>query len=486
MPIRFEQPSPMAPQTSIEGGRAQVATHDFPSIVSMYDAANRNQLAAATASAQLQQQGSAHSAQIMAQSAERGAALAQQQQQFESSREVSPRDQYLAGVQRQSVQEHAQAQAWVHQQALSQQEEIHLQRLMGAVGTINEARAKGELSDEEADAAILRVKSPVDIYHQRQEAARAKQEQAMTAKVMHANAQAVQMENMDQGERAKYVQSRAFSRTDPETGEVERDENGRPVQYVLDQHGVPHVWNQHGGKATKDAATAEHDLPMKESEWHTHYDKLYDRTEAAVTKQEEERIAQLGLKKEQIDPEEVQRRTEEKMRKLGLGNTYSEYRANYSARRHPPQPPPPGQQPPQPQQGPGQQQGPPPIQPIPGALPPPQAQEKLQDVEGAEKPFSLNDHSTMAPWQSLAMKDLGDFRAKAGSPEVVQAVDLTANFFANYGTLNQEKLQKRGATPAQLEALKQAKELIRRTKATMTERRPFTIGGSAEAGPMPQ
>src|SRR5258708_38586328 len=103
--------APMSPDTSINAGRAETATKDFPSIAGLYEAGMRNQLQASQASAQLAAQVGMHGASLGQRATAQSDALRERQNEFAQSREVSERDQFMAHQQQQEIQQRAQAQA---------------------------------------------------------------------------------------------------------------------------------------------------------------------------------------------------------------------------------------------------------------------------------------------------------------------------------------------------------------------------------------
>lgn len=430
----------------------------------MYDAANRNQLAASTASAHLQQQASAQSAANQARASEHSAAMQAQQEQFAASREVSPRDQFAAAQHQQDQQQRFQQQQWLMQQDLSQREQMQLQEATGGLATV---LSDPDVSEQEKQTAMQLYQQRINPLRVRQQQMQMKVQKVQAEAAVHQGTLEGIMQNGNEAQRSAAFSKRVVTATDDQ-GQPVLDDAGRPIRGWLDHRGDFKPFVEKGSGEDKQVA-AEYKEARKEF-W-----SQYEATEKQVDARIQHGIAKDANGNETIRPgfPTVENRSEaivDSLRGRGLPTNLAEFDAQWAAGRHGHQRFSGQQQPPaqvplngQPQQG----QGPQPIRPIPGATPPPQAQQKLQDVEGAEKPFSLNDHSTMAPGQSLAMKNLGDFRAKVGSPEVLQAVDLVANFYANFGTLDDEKLKKRGATPEQRAALNRADELIRRAQAAM-------------------
>jgi hypothetical protein len=217
MPVVFAQPEPMAPDIQEQGGRADVMTKDFPTIAGMYEAANRNALAASTATAQNATHASIAQAQIAAQGGEAAEQLRQRQHEFAASQRPSERDQYLASVQAASSQQHAQLQSWLQGQELSQAESMRLQRMQNALGDI---QADPNLDDESKTNLMTQLKTGIDPLRQRVENSKAKMQEQQAQQVLHANAQQTSMENMDAASRSAEFQKRVVSLPDPQTGEM--------------------------------------------------------------------------------------------------------------------------------------------------------------------------------------------------------------------------------------------------------------------------
>lgn len=226
MPIRFEQPSPMAPQTSIDAGRAHVATQDFPSIVSMYDAANRNQLAASQASASLGIQASAQTAHNAEQSLLAGNAMRQQQQQFAASQYPSARDEFVAQQHYQAQQQQMAMQQWLMDQDLSQKEQMQMQVAQAGLATV---LGDPTVTPEEKQEAMRLYQQHINPLKVRQERMQAKRQQQQVEQIAHANAQAETMQQQDMAFAAGNLDKLPLV-TDPETGKghrMLRDKNGK-------------------------------------------------------------------------------------------------------------------------------------------------------------------------------------------------------------------------------------------------------------------
>lgn len=219
MPIVFEQAAPMAPDITAGGGRAEVATRDLPTIAGMYEAANRNQLAASEATARNATQSGIAGAQIANQSSMEADRLGLQRYEFDRSREVSERDNFQANLQAHAAQQHAELQSWLSGQELSQAESLRLQRMQNAVGDIS---ARTDLDDETKKDLLFQLKTGIDPLKQRLESSRAKLEMQQTKKLFDANARQASMENMDAGARSAEFQKRVVSMTNPQTGEDEQ------------------------------------------------------------------------------------------------------------------------------------------------------------------------------------------------------------------------------------------------------------------------
>jgi len=238
MPIVFEQAAPMAPQTSIDAGRAEIATHDLPTLASLYESNQRNELSASSAQASLSAQAQAAHANAFNQATAYGQQNDQRNREFAASQQPSDRDVYLANVQAASVQQHAQLQSWLSQQELSQQEGMRLQRLQNAIGDV---QARTDLDDGTKMDLITQLKSGIDPLKQRLEASKAKLEQEQQQKIMHANAQQESMANMDAAGRSAAFAKRVVTMPNPVTGQ--------PEQFYTDHKGDLQPVPFGGGKA---------------------------------------------------------------------------------------------------------------------------------------------------------------------------------------------------------------------------------------------
>lgn len=232
MPIRFEQPSPQAPELTASASRAQVASHDFPSIVAMYEAANRNKLAASQAQASLGLQASAATAHNMQQAEMAGAAMEAQQRQYAASLYPSQRDQFIAQQRQQEQQERFQEQQWLMQQDLSQKEMMQLQTAQAGLATV---MGDPGVSDAEKQEAMQLYQQHINPLKVRQQRMQQKFEQQQLEQAIRTGTMQAVMENGTQDQRTKAMMQRIVNLP---------DQNGDPHQFYVDHKGdlqaVPH------------------------------------------------------------------------------------------------------------------------------------------------------------------------------------------------------------------------------------------------------
>lgn len=257
MPIVFQPASPMAPEIASGGGAAEVATHDFAALAGLYEAANKNHLAASEASAHNATQAGIAGAQMMNQSSMAADQLGQRQHEFQASQQVSDRDNWMANVQAHAAQQHAQLQAWVQGQELSQSEQMELQRNQNSIGTINGMRSRGEITNETADAMLGQVIPRINAAQARHQMALAKQEEANAKKANEAVILQQAHRQTQQDFAAKYVKNGAMY-TDDHDNIIPPDQvdsfQGTKHLHLQNQHGV---FTRTNPKADKESPTVD-------------------------------------------------------------------------------------------------------------------------------------------------------------------------------------------------------------------------------------
>ncbi len=308
MPIVFEQPSPMSPQTSIDAGRAQVATQDFGALASMYDAANHNQLAASQASASLGLQASEAQARNANQANMHADALAQQRREFAQSQAPSERDAYLAAQAQARDQQHAENQAWLQQQEMSQAEQMQLQRDTNAIGYINQEMEAKRLDRDTGNDLITQIRTRIDPARARVEAQRAKQEEALTQKQIQ---EATRLETGRQAMDKFWAQNAPNGMvTLPDGSTLVRKANGDPLHIKPDKaNEIDHakLWmdaEKHVEAEEKAAADAEGDkhTPMDPDKKRERVKQIASDAAAFIkSMREAEKLDRQGLEK-RYDP----------------------------------------------------------------------------------------------------------------------------------------------------------------------------------------
>jgi hypothetical protein len=159
MPIVFQQPEPFSQQISAGAGAAQQFNTTLPTISSLYAAAGHNRAAANAAAFQ---QAAAAQAQNASQNFQGEQFAGQQAAQMQMQ-------QAAIGAQYGLQQQHAENQAWVSQQQLSQGENLRLQRMQNAVGDIQNAMNNKTMTQEDGNNAIVQLRTGIDPLRQRQE-----------------------------------------------------------------------------------------------------------------------------------------------------------------------------------------------------------------------------------------------------------------------------------------------------------------------------
>lgn len=174
MPVVFAPPEPVAPSISSAYGAAQQWSQDFPTlerqqqgIVSANEQARALTQQGQIAAAGRQQQALEQSAHNTLQAETFNQSQEQQQRQFIAARQPSERDVFQANAQMAEQQQRAELQSWLGQQDLSQKETMRLQQMKGAVADIEAS----SLPDEQKQAAIVQLRTGIDGYKVRQQAA---------------------------------------------------------------------------------------------------------------------------------------------------------------------------------------------------------------------------------------------------------------------------------------------------------------------------
>jgi hypothetical protein len=230
MAVVFAQPEPMAPEIQKQGGQAEVMTKDFPTIASMYEAANRNALAASTASAANATHANVAGAQIAAQSSMAADQLGQRRYEFDRSQGVSDRDNWMANVQAASAQQHAALQAWVQGQEMSQSEVMQRQRLQNGLAGLQEALANGTIDQQDFDNGAMMLKTHLDPLNLKMQTQVQKAQAQQKQQALDAEAQGMSIEQLHAQQRAK----------DFEKGVIKRDDGS---EWYLDPKGALHPLN---------------------------------------------------------------------------------------------------------------------------------------------------------------------------------------------------------------------------------------------------
>lgn len=152
---------PVSASLSAAGGAADVMTKDFPTLASMYQHATSLSAGSAQANAQRMQQDRQFNASLQNQQA----ATQGQFNEEDANRDTqAAMDQaHIQAAQQQQVQ-HAQLQAWLNGQEMTQQETMRLTQQKNAVADINSSSL---LTDDEKQNAILKLKTHIDIGQQR-------------------------------------------------------------------------------------------------------------------------------------------------------------------------------------------------------------------------------------------------------------------------------------------------------------------------------
>lgn len=446
MPIIFDQPAPMAPGIVAAGAAAQQFSRDMPSLAGLYETAMRTATEASAQGAAISQRAAAdYGRNYNAATADEGDRQLRGEM-FTAQQQPSARDLFMANQQMQMQQQHAQLAAWTQGQELSQREVMRLQQLKQAVGTVDEQQQNGQITPEEADQYKMMLKSGIDPLDQRLKAAKVQQQQQVAAAMMHQNAQQTSMEGMDSAQRAKQFETRTIPATDnhpagwlDHKGDFQPFEKGgkagaeKPIDYM--------AATQHAESALKaeEAAAMKADTSYKPLTGDERRQRITDMVRGSVQAVKDLHAADQHSADLERQDKAAQAKGLEKRYDPTTGQVYYDH----------PRPTPPNQP-----------------RPMPQAIPAPEARRDLAAIDDKkpdepEKPFRLNDPSSMAPGQSILMKQLGDFRAAQRDPRAVAAVDLVANFYANFGTVNPDKLKKRGATDEQMSGYHNAANLVR-------------------------
>lgn len=163
MPIVFQQPEPIRPDISTGYGAAEQWARDFPALqrqqegiaqATLQGAALRQR--AAQAGAALQQQSQMHAAALDQQSY-----LADQQQRLAIWQMAHQSDMQA---------QHAQLQDQLSANQLTRGEQMRLQRLQEARGVIQQQLASGNLTQDEANDALMQIQTGISPLQQRQQA----------------------------------------------------------------------------------------------------------------------------------------------------------------------------------------------------------------------------------------------------------------------------------------------------------------------------
>lgn len=226
MPITFQPAEPVAPQVSSAYGAAEQFDKTLPTLMGAYEHAASLQAQVAQHNAALSAQvGEANARNVTGagiaegQRQEHEADRAERRQQLAASMLPSARDLFHAQAAQDAMAKHAQVQAWLQGQKLSQQETLRLQRMRAAVG---EVMSNPTLSQDEKDTLALHLKTGIDPLAQRQKQAQAQMMQAH-AEMFHqqaAQAKSVETQNADFEKKLLESGVGVLKWADPHTGKI--------------------------------------------------------------------------------------------------------------------------------------------------------------------------------------------------------------------------------------------------------------------------
>lgn len=178
MPISFQAPQPFAPGISQQAGAAQVEQANNATLASLYEAAGRNRQAAANSEADRFARNNQVGQQLGEQAQQHADDLQLRKDQFQASLNPHARDVFAAQVGEAQARQHMEAQAWVHQQDFTFQDDLRLKNQQSAVAEVQRAHDAHEITDEEFTDFVMKLRTGIDPARQRQERALAQQQEA--------------------------------------------------------------------------------------------------------------------------------------------------------------------------------------------------------------------------------------------------------------------------------------------------------------------
>lgn len=432
MPVVIEQPSPMSPDIMGNAGRADAMQRGTGTLAGMYETQMNNQARAAEAAAQISFQASAETQRNLRTGADRQFGEEMDWRKLQESRQVSPRDEFMASQDIKSQNHRAELGAWLQNQEMSQAETIRLQRMEAAVGAVN---ADPNMTDDERVDLITQLRTGIDPMRQRLEATQMKLKNSQSQKIMEEAARQEVFRNEGDTIWAKYAKNGIATIPDME---------GNQRQYVRKANGD---WQEIGQKQKGEVPDKSAGLSVEQ--WSNHYEKtgrMVDRQIADEKKAFEERKAAAEKEGEAppIGESGTPRtaRIADLMERAGFGRTLADrpgakqptpppFGSQDNPPPGPPLGPPPGGMSPQVDSNPPLPTGPPPRAPSAGAPFPETA-----------KPMSLDD-SRLTPQQKMALAPFQSMRNSvlfADMPEakiagLVAAVDEQQMLIQKNGSL---------------------------------------------------
>lgn len=165
MPIEFKAADPLDVNAASGYGAAQQFSHDLPAIAGLYESAGRNRSQSEQAALDRQ----AHAQQAIA-------GLSQRTNEFNAAQDhATQRDLFESTHAIEMQQQKAQLTDWLNGRELSQKEALRLQSMENGVADVLQ---NPDLSGEEKQNLVMKLRTGIDVYRQRQERAMAAQEEA--------------------------------------------------------------------------------------------------------------------------------------------------------------------------------------------------------------------------------------------------------------------------------------------------------------------
>lgn len=340
MPIVFAPPQPVAPGISEAYGRAQMEAQATPTLANLYAEAGRNRQAAAIAEANRFAENNRVGASLGERAQEHADELQFRKDAFHASQGANARDVFAAQVGEAQNLQHAQLNAWVHQQDMTYADELALKRMQMSVSEVEQAYRNNEVTKEDRDAMLLQLRTHIDPYKQRQEKALAQMQESHAKAYEEQAARQTKISLMNAQLDSKTLAERTRTIVDPFiSAQVERDMPGATPQQIeqeairrggyaqwvqvgFDQFGHPQ-WKQveHASQAKGAKGAAD---GLSEEQYLKHRLEVIKSVDAWAAKRDAEAAKTGGA---QLTPEQRLENYKSAMDAAGLGQTYQQHRS---------------------------------------------------------------------------------------------------------------------------------------------------------------